>query len=174
MSTPSSVTFRSLRGKPYRWTSPLTMAFRPKAASTLDQSISWAPAGIAEPRTVATRTGSIARMAGSFDGLMARIRPYAEIRRKENNAPRIFAVRCSRQTDPRTEAALARKLISLRGGRNILDADAAAVEQRDLIGRHPARPAADNQLPEVGVNIAIAHRAGADGVMQIAHHGAER
>src|SRR5262249_1602851 len=48
MVTPSSVTERSVRGKPYRWTSPDTAGFRPSAPSIFCQSISWA---LAKPET---------------------------------------------------------------------------------------------------------------------------
>ena len=49
MATPSSVTERSLRGKPYRWTSPDTAGFRPRVASICCQSISCA---LAETETM--------------------------------------------------------------------------------------------------------------------------
>src|SRR6516164_1207876 len=48
IATPSKATTRSLRGKPYRCTSPVTAAFLPKASSTFCQSVSCALAAEAD------------------------------------------------------------------------------------------------------------------------------
>jgi hypothetical protein len=80
----------------------------------------------------------------------------------------------SGQPEPGTDAALARELESTCGSSDILNARARAVENRDLIRPRPAAAAADDHIPELGVDGLGRHPPGPDGVVQIAHGRALR
>jgi hypothetical protein len=77
----------------------------------------------------------------------------------------------SGQPKPGTDAALARELESTCGGGY---ARARAVENRDLIRPRPAAAAADDHIPELGLDGLGRHPPGPDGVVQIAHGRALR
>src|SRR2546423_13145962 len=75
------------------------------------------------------------------------------------------------QPNPRTGATLARAFVSAAGRGDILDAKPAAVENHDVVRGCPARPPAGDELPQFGIPIGPRHRAGAECVAPIAHHG---
>src|SRR5437764_1426407 len=72
MVTPSRVTCRSERGKPYRCTSPETAAVRPSASSTFFQSISCAFAALPKKTTAQSAITGATRISASSD----RLRPH--------------------------------------------------------------------------------------------------
>src|SRR5882757_2415761 len=83
-----------------------------------------------------------------------------------------MSVLSSGEAAARSDAALARLLIGIGGGRDVLDAGAGAVEQRDLVLALAPVLAPGDQLAELAMDIARAHRAGTDRVVEIAHHRA--
>src|SRR6476659_861896 len=97
----------------------------------------------------------------------------AEARSRKVRVNIIFMV-CSfpSQPNPRTGAPLARAFVSAAGRGGILDAESAAVENHDVVRRCPAGPPAGDELAQFGIQIGLRHRAGAQCVVQIAHHGA--
>src|SRR5947209_18430359 len=100
--------------------------------------------------------------------------PRTFFRASKDNAVPDHEVWRSRQTDPCSDAALARALIGAPGRGGILDPEPAAVKDHDLVRRGPAGPPAGDELAQFRMDIGLAHRTGAERVMQIAHDGALR
>src|SRR5437868_540695 len=96
------------------------------------------------------RTGSIARMAGSFDGRMA-LAPAPNSSDLSTTTPagimKFMGSRFrSRQADPHTAALLARAFIDSASRGGILDSQPATVEDHDLLRRRSPGLTARNEF----------------------------